>query len=204
VKRRANKQKAGENSCQPNLSKRKRLVFRIATLLFAPLIFLLCLEAALRLAGYGFPTHFFLHTKLHGEEVIYDNQRFGWHFFPAAAARTPRPVVLPAVKPPGTCRIFVFGESAAYGDPSPAFGLPRVLEVLLRNRYPDIHFELVNVAMTAINSNVILPIARDCAGEQGDFWVLYIGNNEVVGPFGTEPCLGRKSPAWPSFAAQSL
>jgi tetratricopeptide (TPR) repeat protein len=49
--------------------------------------------------------------------------------------------------------------------------------------------------MTAINSNVILPIARDCAGEHGDLWVLYIGNNEVVGPFGAGTVFGPQVPS---------
>jgi enoyl-CoA hydratase/carnithine racemase len=37
-------------------------------------------------------------------------------------------------KASGTIRVFVFGESAAEGDPEPAFGLPRLLEILLEGR----------------------------------------------------------------------
>jgi tetratricopeptide (TPR) repeat protein len=160
-----------------------------------PLVLLAGLEIVLRIAGYGYPAWFFLHARLNGQKIIYDNQRFGWRFFPALSARTPRPAVLPAIKPPQTCRIFVFGESAAFGDPSPAFGLPRMLEVLLRNRFPRTHFEVVNAAMTAINSNVILPIARECAREQGDVWVVYMGNNEVVGPYGAGTVFGPQAPS---------
>jgi len=173
----------------------KKLAFRLVAALGIPLALLGGLELALRLAGFGFPSHFFIHTRLNGESIIHDNQKFGWRFFPPRAARTPQPVSLPSPKPAGTCRIFVLGESAAYGDPAPAFGLPRVLEVLLRNRYPDTRFEVVNAAMTAINSNVILPIARDCAREQGDLWVLYIGNNEVVGPYGGGTVFGPQVPS---------
>jgi tetratricopeptide (TPR) repeat protein len=110
-------------------------------------------------------------------------------------ARTPRPVALAPKKPAGTRRVFVFGESAAYGDPDPAFGMPRYLEVLLKNRYPGTEFEVVNVAMTAINSNVLLPIARDCEAQDGDFWILYIGNNEVIGPFGGGTVFGPQAPS---------
>ena len=149
----------------------------------------------MRLADYGYPAHFYLAGRLNGQEVIQENRQFGWRFFPPAAARTPRPVTLPHIKPAGTCRVFVFGESAAYGDPSPAFGMPRMLEVLLRDRYPNTRFEVVNAAMTAINSNVILPIARDCAREQGDIWVLYMGNNEVVGPYGAGTVFGPQVPS---------
>jgi tetratricopeptide (TPR) repeat protein len=165
------------------------------TLVLVPLVVLGGLELGLRLVGFGYPTHFFLPERLNGERMMHDNQLFGWRFFPPAVARTTRPVVFSQIKPPQTCRIFVFGESAAFGDPSPAFGLPRVLEVILRNRYPNLHFEIINVAMTAINSNVILPIARDCAQENGDVWVIYMGNNEVVGPYGGGTVFGPQVPS---------
>ena len=166
-----------------------------------PLLVLALLELALRLAGYGYPTHFLLPDRLNGKKIVRDNQQFGWRFFPPAIARTPRPVVLSLVKPPQTCRIYVFGESAAFGDPSPAFGLPRVLEVLLHNRYPSVHFEVVNAAMTAINSNVILPITKDCARGDGDVWVLYMGNNEVIGPYGGGTVFGAQVPSLASIRA---
>src|SRR5207249_5491162 len=86
------------------------------------------------------------------------------------------------------------GESAAQGFPDPSTSFARVLEVMLRDRYPDTHFEVVNTAVTAINSHVILPIARECAGFQPDLFVAYIGNNEVVGPFGAANVLGSHSP----------
>jgi tetratricopeptide (TPR) repeat protein len=68
----------------------------------------------------------------------------------------------------------------------------------LRARHPDTQIEVVNVAMTAINSHVIREIARDCAGRGGDCWVIYAGNNEVVGPFGAGTVFGRQVPglAW--------
>ena len=55
-------------------------------------------------------------------------------------------------------------------------------------------FEVVNVSITAINSNVILPIARACAARHGDLWIIYMGNNEVVGPFGAATVFGAKAP----------
>lgn len=182
------------------ISSGRRWCFRLVALLI-PLFVLGLLELALRVAGYGYPTHFLLLDRLNGQKVLRDNQQFGWRFFPLAIARTPRPVVLSPIKPPQTCRIFVFGESAAFGDPSPAFGLPRVLDVLLHNRFPDVHFEVVNAAMTAINSNVILPITKDCTDGDGDVWVLYMGNNEVVGPYGGGTVFGAQVPSLASIRA---
>lgn len=183
-----------------SISPSRRWCFRIVALLI-PLFVLALLELSLRLGGYGYPTHFLLNDRLNGQKIIRDNQQFGWRFFPPAIARTPRPIVLSPIKPSQTCRIYVFGESAAFGDPSPAFGLPRLLEVLLRNRYPSVHFEVVNAAMTAINSNVILPIAKDCARADGDVWVLYMGNNEVIGPYGGGTVFGPQVPSLASIRA---
>jgi tetratricopeptide (TPR) repeat protein len=109
--------------------------------------------------------------------------------------------MLPETKAPGTRRIFIFGESAAYGDPNPDFGLPRVLETLLRERFPETKFEVVNAAMTGINSHVIRPIAEECARENGDVWVVYMGNNEVVGPFGGGTVFGPQAPSLPLIRA---
>src|SRR5207245_345043 len=89
---------------------------------------------------------------------------------------------------------FVLGESAALGYPNPSFSFPRLLEVLLRARYPDRDFEVVNTAMAAINSHVVLPIARQCLRRQPDLLVVHLGNNEVVGPFGAAGVLGPFAP----------
>ena len=82
--------------------------------------------------------------------------------------RQPASFASPRSKPTDTVRIFVLGESAAFGDPQPAFGLPRMLQALLSRRYPAVRFEVVNAAMTGINSHVIVPIARDLARADGD------------------------------------
>jgi hypothetical protein len=44
--------------------------------------------------------------------------------------------------------------------------------------------------MTAINSHVLVEIAREAARLQPDVFILYIGNNEVVGPYGPGTVFG--------------
>ncbi|MHC5081904.1 MAG: tetratricopeptide repeat protein [Planctomycetota bacterium] len=92
-------------------------------------------------------------------------------------------------------RIFVFGGSAAWGDPEPAFGFVRILEAMLEDRYPGVRFEVVNTAMTAINSHVVRVIAGDCASQDPDLFVVYMGNNEVVGPYGAGTVFAGYSPS---------
>jgi tetratricopeptide (TPR) repeat protein len=162
-------------------NRRRMWLFRLTLMILAPALFLGLLEAGLRLGGYGYPTTFFLGPDANG--TYRDNPQYGWRFFPPAIARRPSPCLVSA-KPAGTIRILILGSSAAKGVPETSVGFGRILEVLLRDRYPDVKFEVVNAAMTAINSHVVLQIARDCAAQQPDLFVVYMGNNEVVGPFG--------------------
>jgi tetratricopeptide (TPR) repeat protein len=162
----------------------------------APLLVLGVLEAGLRVGGYGYPTSFFKRIRIGNEDVFVENSKFGLRFFPPALARSPSPLVMPAKKAPGTYRIFILGESAALGDPRPAFGAGRYLQVLLEERFPNTRFEVIAAAVTAINSHAILPVARECAAREGDLWIIYMGNNEMVGPFGATTVFGARAPAY--------
>jgi tetratricopeptide (TPR) repeat protein len=194
-------QKSGPTFGSSSLDRRKLWCFRLFVAVGIPLLFLGVLELGLRLAGFGYPTTFFLPSQQDGKKVLVQNNRFGWRFFGPAMARIPEPICLPQTKGTNTIRIVVFGESAALGDPQPRFGLPRMLQAMLELRYPATHFEVVNAAIVAINSNVILPIARDCAGVDADIWVIYMGNNEVVGPFGAGTVFGQQAPPLPLIRA---
>jgi len=171
----------------------KRRGFRLLAFVAVPLVCFLASEMLLRFLGFGHPTSFLLPAESRGCSVFIQNNQFGWRFFGPERSRNPYPITIDRRKPPGTIRIFVFGESAAKGDPDPHFGMSRTLEAILRLRHPDTHFEVVNTAMTAINSHAILPIAQDCAKADGDIWVIYMGNNEVVGPFGAGTVFGSQS-----------
>ena len=172
-------------------------VFRLLALVAVPALFLGLVELGLRLAGFGYPTAFLLPATQNGQKVFVQNNRFGWRFLGPKLSRLPWSISIPQSKAPDTVRIFVFGESAAQGDPQYVFGLPRMLQAMLSLRHPGVHFEVVNAAMTAINSYAILPIARDCAKADGDLWVIYMGNNEVVGPFGPGTVFGPQVPPLP-------
>ena len=146
----------------------RRPIFRALAFVGVPLAMLALLELGLRLAGFGYPTGFLLGARPNGQKVFTQNNRFGWRFFGPRLSRTPRSFTMAQVKPPDTFRVFVFGESAAFGDPQPEYGLPRMLQAMLELRYPGVPFEVVNAAMTGINSHAVLPIARDCAKADAD------------------------------------
>ena len=150
----------------------------------APLLVLLIAEGLLRAGGYGYPTAFFIRDQ--GGRGWIENDRFGHRFAPPQIATAPPVLWLPVKKEPGVVRVFVLGESAAMGVPDSSYGFARLLELMLRRRYPQARFEVVNAAMSGINSHIIRSIARECAAREPDLFILYMGNNEMVGPF--SPC----------------
>lgn len=169
---------------RPPLSRGRKVLFGLLLLLLVLVVPLGLLEFGLRLAGYGYETDFLLERTVNGRRVFTDNPKFAHRFFPARIARSPQTLLADAEKPAGVTRVVVLGESAALGDPEPAFGLARQLDVLLNAKYPGRRFEVINVAMTAINSHAFPDIARGAAKLGADFWVIYAGNNEFMGPFG--------------------
>jgi hypothetical protein len=163
---------------------RRLWLFRIVSLTIFPILLLLLAEVFLRIADYGFFPGAIIKYQADGKEVYCDNVRFGWRFFPRNISRESEPFIFPVEKSENTYRIFVLGASAAQGVPEPAFGFGRILEKMLEDKYPDINFEIINTAMTAINSHVVLQIAKDSARCDPDLFIVYLGNNEVTGPYG--------------------
>lgn len=156
-------------------------------LVVLPVLLLACAEGGLRLAGYGYSTAPFIKKEFEGQRYYFRNR----HFFDAYQEwRIPSEnwekdeLVVPAEKAAGVCRIFVFGESAPQGWPDPYFSFVRMLEAMLHAQYPAQKFEVYNTCMRALNSHTMLREALACADMQPDFFVVYLGNNEVHGPFG--------------------
>lgn len=170
---------------QPTLPLYRKLLYAAVLSTVALALLLGGLELGLRLCGYGHSPRFFRQAKSpEGETIWRENRWAPAPFFPGALIRRPQPIRLPARKSPGTYRVFILGSSAAMGDPEPSFSLARVLETMLRSAYPSQRFEVVNAAVTAINSHVVRGIAADCAKLEPDLFIVYEGNNEVIGPFG--------------------
>lgn len=176
----------------------KAVVFSLAV----AAVLVLALEGALRLAGTGFTPRFFVRGE---DRFLHANRDFGRLFFPERLVREGVAVRLADPKPDNTYRIFVLGESAAMGFPLPRFGFVRVLERMLREAFPGKKIEVVNVAMAGINSHAVRLIARECAALEPDAFVIYMGNNEVVGSFGPGTVFGGATTSlWQARAAMAL
>jgi tetratricopeptide (TPR) repeat protein len=173
----------------------------LAALILAPLGFVLLVEAGLRAAGYGFPSAATIGCEVNGVACRGDNVQFSWRFFPRNIAPEFDPFSFPTVKSSGTYRIFVLGESAAQGTPDCAYGFGRILKALLSHAHPGTNFEVITAAMPAINSHVVVEITRDLARYQPDLFVVYMGNNEVIGPYGPGTVFAPLSSSLPLIRA---
>jgi tetratricopeptide (TPR) repeat protein len=148
----------------------------------APLAVLAALEGGLRVAGYGKPTELFIPD---GKPGFYrTNPSFTAPYFPPQFDISPLNFRIARHKEPGHIRIFVLGESAVRGTPEPGFGFAAQLQAQLRAAYPGKGIEVYNLGIVAINSHVVYQAARQAAAFEPDLFVLYMGNNEVVGPYG--------------------
>jgi len=192
-----------------NLTLRRKLFLGLAVATFAVVTMFGGLELVLRVVGFGRSTHFFRHeTDSEGKTWWRENRWVTAPYFPPELIRRPQSIRLADPKPANTYRVFVLGSSAAMGDPEPAFSLARQLELQLRHAYPGIHFEVVNAGITAINSHVVRALAADCAKLEPDLFIVYEGNNEVIGPYGPgtvfSPFLGSSSAIRAGQAIKSM
>ncbi|HMP72936.1 MAG TPA: hypothetical protein PKE55_06680 [Kiritimatiellia bacterium] len=157
---------------------------KILLALLIPTFLFGVLEGSLRVLKIGYPASLFIPAKVEGEAVWVENPFVTYSVFPPPLARAPGPIRVRKAKPADVVRVVVLGESAAQGDPVPAFGPSRHLEVWLSRDYPEKRVEVINAAITAINSHVIRAISRQLHKLEPDVVIVYMGNNEVIGPFG--------------------
>jgi tetratricopeptide (TPR) repeat protein len=166
---------------EPRITPRRRRLYRALALVVVPLVLLGALEGGLRLAGFGYSTRWVIR---HGEGNAWiPNHAFTWPYLGPALGRAPFPFYMQD-KQPDTCRVFVIGGSAAVGVPDPAFNFARALDVMCDAQLASPKIEIINTAITAVNSHVMLPVVRAAADHQPDVFLVYMGNNEVIGPFG--------------------
>lgn len=162
----------------------KNWLIRFTSIIIIPLLLILFFELALRIFDYGTSSKFVFREKVNGELCYVPNDDFTQKYFGRNMGRSSAAFAIPVNKKPNTIRIFLLGSSAAKGDPAEAYSMSEMLKVMLREEYPQMNFEVINVGMTAINSHVIYQVAKECSKLEPDLFMIYAGNNEVVGPFG--------------------
>src|SRR5512146_1812011 len=176
---------------------RQRLLLLVTVLL--PFVLLGAAELVLRATGVGRLEPLFIPVT--GQSgFLQPNPDAIRRFFPDPA-RAPDVSIdttwFAARKPEGQLRIFVQGESSAAGFPYGRWASPAaLLQQRLQRAYPDREVEVVNTAMAAVTSYVLLDFADEIIAQRPDAVVIYTGHNEYLGIGGVGSSLvGSRSPA---------
>ena len=161
------------------------LIFKIIVILI-PVVILVIFEGILRLADYGDDLHLFIKNPEKGyEKFMMVNPKIGKKYFQKFEYTTPPNDIFYAKKPENTFRIFVMGSSTVYGFPYDRnLMFSRILNQQLADIYPDKKIEVVNTAITAINSFTLLDYVNEILKYQPDAVLIYAGHNEFYGAFG--------------------
>ena len=152
-----------------------------------PFVFFLLLEVGLRLISYGEDVPLFIDNPA-SEHYILPRPDVMNRYFPAHA---PKPTVtletnfLLKQKPANGLRIFVQGGSTAAGFPY-GYGasLGATLDQRLKQSLPTKHVEVVNTALSAVNSYTLLDFADEIIEQEPDAVLIYAGHNEYLGILG--------------------
>ncbi|MGB1335096.1 MAG: tetratricopeptide repeat protein [Luminiphilus sp.] len=159
-------------------------LFTIITVVVIPVLFFVLVEFALRLVGVGTHYQYFNQIDIDGEAFYQENPDFADQFYPPSLNVGPLQNTFAAERSDDRLRVFVLGGSAAMGFPHKNHGVDRLLAAQLRALFPNRDVEVVNTAMTSVNSHVVYQVAKTLPAESADVAVILMGNNEVVGPYG--------------------
>lgn len=167
-----------------NTNRNRTLVFKIISVA-VPFCLLTLLECGLRLFHYGYDLRLFIEYPNKKNYLSLNPDASKRYFINQKNATTGNVEPFLKAKPAGTRRIFVLGESTTIGYPYFYNGsFHRWLQYRLAHTFPDQRFEIVNLALTAVNSYTVLGFARELVDYQPDAVLIYTGHNEYYGAMG--------------------
>ncbi|MEJ2129361.1 MAG: tetratricopeptide repeat protein [Woeseiaceae bacterium] len=162
----------------------KKIAFSFITIVVVPLLFFVLLELGLTIAGVGTSFEYFREIDIDGQTYYQDNPDFADQFYLPSLNIGPLESTFSKERSPDLVRVYVLGGSAAQGYPYKNHGFDRLLAAQLRAALPSRKIEVINTAMTSVNSHVVYAVANSLPRDSADFAVVLMGNNEVVGPYG--------------------
>lgn len=167
------------------LSPSKKRIFTLVAVCL-PMLILLMLELVLRLAGYGGESKLFVPTPDDNSRYLGINWEVSRRYFVQENFRpTPRKDLILRDKPEEGFRIFVLGGSTTAGFPyGHNLSFPRILQRRLQDTFPEREIEIMNTAMTAINTYTQLDFMEEILEQKPDAILIYTGHNEFYGALG--------------------
>ncbi len=201
----SSKNKPAQN-IPPSVTAQQRRIFMIITLLM-PVLLVIVLEIGLRVFGYGSEFDLVTKTIVNGKEYYRINPNVGKRYFDPARYFVPQIYSgnFEIAKSPNTFRIFVVGESTPAGFPYQYNATPaRILQKQLEILHPEKHIEVINAGLTGTNSFTVLEFVDELTAFQPDAFIVYSGQNEFYGAFGTASTNSIGGGRWMIRLYQSL
>ena len=165
-------------------SGRRMLLFKGISLLL-PFLVLVLTEIALRAVHYGHDLNLFIEYPGDANFLVLNPDASRKYFANQENATTGNVEPFRKKKEDNTLRIFVLGESTTIGYPYFHNGsFHRWLQYRLMHAYPDKHFEIINLSLTAVNSYTVAGFAKEVVNYEPDAILIYTGHNEYYGALG--------------------
>ncbi|KAA3618616.1 MAG: hypothetical protein DWQ05_06555 [Calditrichaeota bacterium] len=178
-------QKKKISTLETPVSAKQKLIFWLLILLF-PLILLGLLEAGLQWVNYGGNYPLFIDASSDYPDYQMINPLVGKRYF-TSQTRSPTPPVdlFLKIKPENGVRIFTMGGSSMAGYPYSFNVTPaKILQRRLHDIFPEKNIEVINTAMTAVNSYTLLDFTDEILAKEPDALLIYAGHNEYYGALG--------------------
>jgi tetratricopeptide (TPR) repeat protein len=164
--------------------KSRETIFKAIALLL-PVLIIVLTELSLRVFHYGYNLDLFIEYPPNPDYLVLNPHASNRYFTDARFAPAGNKELFKKKKDARTVRFFVLGESTTIGYPYFHNGsFHRRLLYRLMHTYPDTHFEVINLSLTAVNSYTIKGFAETLAAYEPDAVLIYSGQNEYYGGLG--------------------
>ena len=152
-------------------------------LVLLPVFILLLLELSLRLFNYGRIYDQWIPAE-QGKLTLNPEIAFRY-FYNTERVPSANNNYFDEIKKENSYRVFIMGGSSAAGFPySPNGAFSRYIRKRLELLYPERKIEVVNIAMSAINSYALRDMLPGVLEKQPDLIIIYAGHNEYYGALG--------------------
>ncbi|RYF44927.1 MAG: hypothetical protein EOO38_16940 [Cytophagaceae bacterium] len=164
---------------------KKRIWLYKGIALLSPLLILALLEGLLRMSDYGHDLRLFIEDPLRKGYWVMNPYASERYFTETENATIGNFESFPQQKAEGTLRLFVLGESTTIGYPYMHNGsFHRWLHYRLLHTFPDKNVEIINLALTAVNTYTVYGFAKELINYEPDAVLVYTGHNEYYGASG--------------------